>query len=144
MGVGMIYRRLVLSSPAFHLCGNQCQLEAVKDKRMHWRLRVNLLPCPDFSPPFPTARILLDKNFWISHHLLVLIFSGPCHLTRASNCPLKPGTPDALHAVSACTKVHMMIFKNIIITLSTRHNELVHKRTKLAVGLIVPPGKVSL
>ena len=71
-------------------------------------------------------------------------FSGPCHLTRASNCPLKPGTLDALHAVSLCTKVHMIIFKNIIITLSTRHNELVHKRTKLAVGLIVPPGKVSL
>ena len=59
-GVGMIYRRLFLStslppSPAFHLCGNQCQVEAVKDKRMHWRLRVNLMPCPDFSAPFPTA-----------------------------------------------------------------------------------------
>ena len=35
-----------------------------------------------------------------------------------------------------------MIIKNIIITLSIGHNERVYKRSKLAVGLIVPPGKV--
>ena len=37
-----------------------------------------------------------------------------------------------------------MIIKNIIITLSIGHNERVYKRSKLAVGLIVPPGKVLI
>ena len=44
---------------------------AVRDKRMHWRLRVNLRPCPDFSAPFPIARILLEKHFTISRFLRI-------------------------------------------------------------------------
>ena len=70
---GFIQTSLSLDQIPFVWKPMSAAVGAVRDKRMHWRLRVNLRPCPDFSAPFPTARILLEKKFSISHHLLLLV-----------------------------------------------------------------------